>query len=123
MCDHAGVTFAPDVFEAEFGEFLERADVTMFFSERGPFNLGEILEPPDPSGSNRFVAVVGQQVRTLVIITVEKPFSLRAVFVEEAYASDRTGMDPLFGSGDDRKSERIMTASFTLVCDRHNHTP
>src|SRR5437660_743933 len=38
MRDHAGVTLAPDMLEAEFGEFFQGAYVAMFFSERGPFN-------------------------------------------------------------------------------------
>jgi hypothetical protein len=103
------------MLETEFGEFFQGAYVAMFFSERGPFDLGEILEPPDPPGSDRFVPVVSQHVRTLIIVAVEEPLGLRAVLVEEAYASDGTSMDPLFRRRDDRKSERIMTASFTLL--------
>jgi hypothetical protein len=102
------------VLKTELGEFLQGAYVAMFFPERGPFDLGEILKPPDPSGSDRFVAVVGQHVRALVVIAVEKPLGLRAMLVEEAYASDGTSMDPLFRRRDGRESERIMTASFTL---------
>ena len=51
----------------------------------------------------------------LIIVAVEEPFGLGAMLVEEAYTSDGTGVDPLFRGRDDRESERIMTASFTLI--------
>jgi len=59
MRDHAGIAFAPDVLEAELRECFQRADVAKFFSERCPFDLGEILEPADAAGADGLVAVTG----------------------------------------------------------------
>jgi hypothetical protein len=115
MRDHAGVTLAPDMFESEFGEFFQSTDIAKLFSVRCPFYLGEVFEPSDPAGSDWFVTVVGQHVRALVVVAVEEPFSLCTVLIQETDAPDSAGMHPLFGSRNDRKSKRIMTASFTLV--------
>ena len=59
MRDDAGVTLAPDMLEAELGEIFQRAYIAMFFSERGPFNFGEVLEPADTAGADGFVTIVG----------------------------------------------------------------
>jgi hypothetical protein len=46
-------------------------------------------------------------VRALIIIAVEKPLSLCAMLIEEAYASDSAGVDPLLRSRDDRKLSEL----------------
>jgi hypothetical protein len=47
------------MFEAELGEFFQGANVAMFFSERGSFDLREVFEPPDPAGADWFIPVIG----------------------------------------------------------------
>jgi hypothetical protein len=102
------------MFEAELGEVFESSDAAMFFSERGTFNLGEVLEPSDSGGADRFVPLVCQNMRALEVIAVKEPLRLGAMLFKKTNASDRACMKPLFLRRNYREFKRIMTAAFTL---------
>jgi hypothetical protein len=75
------------MIEGHLNATLNRKRVSVLFAEAGSFILGKVGEPADAKRTNRLFAIIKDEMRGLVIITVEDEGGRDTVLMDKADAS------------------------------------
>ena len=83
--------------------------IAIGLAEGHALELGEVLEPSNAQGADRFVAGVDDHVGSLVVVAVEGLLRFDAVLLHEADAADGVGMEQLLVRRHDLRAYLIVT--------------
>jgi len=85
--------------------------------------FGEIPEPPDAQRADRFIAGIGDDMRGLIVVSVEGLLRLDVVLFHETDAADGVGMQQLLVGRHDLGTDLIVGRSDGHHLGFHNWSP
>src|SRR2546423_2479134 len=103
------VALAGDVIERESCECFYGAIVAIGLTKSKTFEFGEILEPANPQGTNRFVARVRNRMCGLIVVSIENQVRFHAILFEEADAPHGVSVQQLLVCRHDLGSDAVVT--------------
>jgi hypothetical protein len=86
------IAFAGDMIEGHLDASLDNERVPVLFTKTRALILCKFVEPTDSQGANRLISVIEDEIRGLVIVTVEDKGRRDAMLMHKANASEDHGI-------------------------------